>query len=203
MGKFLNTMRSLLCVAVFISLLLLISVVDARKNKKKALRLRQCGKKQCPASTNKPVCGSNGKTYSSECHFKFAKCWKPSLKIVQQGSCQVIKPAVIKKNKKKPVAVCGSNGKTYPSKRKFRKAKRNSRFKITIKHKGECSKPVKKTKKNRRCKNGKCRKGPVCDNSGVQYRNFRSFFKAKMKNENLRKVPCPLTTSPPTTNPGS
>lgn len=152
--------------------------------------MRQCAKKPCRPSTNKPICASNGKIYANDCRFKIAQCRKPSLRIVPQRKCQVVKPTVAKKKK---TPVCGSDGKTYPSKKKFQKAKRKfhlRKIEIKIKHKGECGKPLKKSKKGRQCKNGKCRKGPICGNNGIRYKNFRLFRKDKRKKnmyKNLRK----------------
>ena len=91
----------------------------------------------------------------------------------------------MKKKKIKKFPICGSDGKTYHLKKAFRKARKDANGKLKVKHVGKCRPSVKKRKKHRQCKKGKCRKARVCSDDGVVYKNLRSFFKAKKRKENL------------------
>ncbi|XP_067238191.1 double-headed protease inhibitor, submandibular gland-like [Chanodichthys erythropterus] len=97
----------------------------------------------CP-TIYKPVCGSDGKTYSNECALNAAnQASKNKIVIVKQGECdQHLQPnckrysSNICKKIYKPV--CGSDGKTYGNECLLCAANRTSKTKILIQKQGKC-----------------------------------------------------------------
>uniref|UniRef100_A0A098LXU3 Gsp_14 putative toxin n=1 Tax=Gemmula speciosa TaxID=439592 RepID=A0A098LXU3_GEMSP len=63
----------------------------------------------------RPVCGSDGTTYSNACMLKNAQCEDGSLTMVHQGECKDCNRMCTRDY----VPVCGSNGKTYGNKCAF------------------------------------------------------------------------------------
>ncbi|XP_047472320.1 extracellular protease inhibitor 10-like [Penaeus chinensis] len=95
-----------------------------------------CGVVACPA-IYAPVCGSDGKTYPSECNLGAARCRNPRLRLVSQGECpssQSNCPTACPFNYD---PVCGSNGRTYPNECALEGDKCSVRG-LTLSHRGEC-----------------------------------------------------------------
>lgn len=65
----------------------------------------------CPALTGSPVCGSNGRTYASKCHFLRESCRLRRLKIDYNGPCK--KFCIDVTCPKKEVCVADKNGNSY------------------------------------------------------------------------------------------
>ena len=136
---------------------------------------RQTSFKPCPKncpSKDRPVCGSDKKTYKTGCHLAAAKCTLPkkdrgSLRLAYNGPCEA--PSTPKpcprwedcKLVDRPV--CGSDGKTYPNICRLRvamcHARRNKHKPLTVKYRAACKKGKRKNgrkgKKDRKGKNKK------------------------------------------------
>ncbi|GLE02775.1 hypothetical protein PINS_up011630 [Pythium insidiosum] len=102
-----------------------------------------------------PVCGSDGKTYSNECHLEVTKCNMRSttLHVDYQGECRSTSTPTLTPTPTptpKPARqcemgcieifqpVCGSDGVTYPNKCHLEVANCNAGAPITIQSEGEC-----------------------------------------------------------------
>ncbi|EDO48769.1 predicted protein, partial [Nematostella vectensis] len=92
---------------------------------------KSCPPRTCPKQ-DKPVCGSDGKTYRNGCELATAKCALPKgqkrqLTLKHRGPCGApitAKPCMTKqKCRRKRDPVCGSDGVTYRSKCHLRVAK--------------------------------------------------------------------------------
>jgi len=150
----------------------------------------------CPM-IHKPVCGTNGVTYSSECHFENALCGVPTKKaftIAHKGACKPKAETMDKRSGKimceqpcpmihKPV--CGTNGVTYSSECHFENALCGvpTKKSFTIAHKGAC-KPKAETMDKRGGGKIMCEQpcpmifDPVCASNGVTYDNQCAFDNA-------------------------
>ncbi|KAK4327418.1 hypothetical protein Pmani_002083 [Petrolisthes manimaculis] len=98
---------------------------------------RKCNPNPICIALYDPVCGSNGQTYSNDCHFRGARCENPHLRLECQGECPcdskvcgVACPLYVD-------PVCGSDGITY-SNSCFLGIETCHNPHITLRHKGQC-----------------------------------------------------------------
>lgn len=155
--------------------LFIVAKCQAKLNNKKLTMKKRgaCGTrtsiKPCPkkcSSKERPVCGSDKKTYKNGCFLALAKCGLPkkvrgSLRLEYNGPCGA--PATPKpcprwedcKIIDKPV--CGTDGKTYPNVCRLRvamcHARRNKHRPIKLRHRSAC-----KTRKGKKEKGKKGKK---------------------------------------------
>ncbi|XP_065058319.1 agrin-like isoform X3 [Rhopilema esculentum] len=135
-------------------------------------RVKGC-RKPCPRIL-KPVCGSDGKTYSNKCYLDNARCKNSRLRLVKIGRC----PRCEKPCTKILQPVCGSDGKTYNNKCLLDNARcKNRRLRLVKMGRcPRCEKPCPKILKL------------VCGSDGKTYNNKCLLDNARCKNRRLRLV---------------
>ncbi|ROL55538.1 Ovoinhibitor [Anabarilius grahami] len=127
---------------VIVLLCVLVAVSDGERNPK----VKPNSPFMC-TTIYEPVCGSDGKTYGSECALNAAnQVSKPKILIQKQGECD--RPLQPKVKPNSPIMctmiyepVCGSDGKTYGNACMLNAANQASKNKIVIVKQGECDQP--------------------------------------------------------------
>ncbi|KAJ3096960.1 hypothetical protein HDU97_005407 [Phlyctochytrium planicorne] len=95
-----------------------------------------------------PVCGSNGQTYTSDCHLRKAACGDKSIKMVSRGECAAVKTVTIECPAPNPcpayfvdASICafdGQNYQTYSSPCELQTAQCNQKSKFSHAYDGHC-----------------------------------------------------------------
>ncbi|KAJ3416986.1 hypothetical protein HDV05_007468 [Chytridiales sp. JEL 0842] len=123
----------------------------------------------CP-KIYKPVCASNGVTYSNECVFSNAKCSNNDLTITSQGACESTESVNNKCSRPCPRnlrPVCGSNGITYANQCLFDNAQ-CAQPTLTVVFQGDCSSKPASDECPAACP---ALYAPVCGSNGKTYSN--------------------------------
>ena len=182
------------------------AVIEAKNGRK--INKGKDGNRPCNKKL-KPVCASDGKTYSNLCLFNNAKCKANKtggiLEIKAQGPCQNKTAKGIKERAKCSTgladcveigdstkhSVCGSDNKTYQSFCFFRIARCQAKQKnnnLTALYKGECGHPKMKRAENcpltRQCDS---REDTICGSDKKTYRNTCVFVVAKCQAKRQNK----------------
>ncbi|KAJ3097724.1 hypothetical protein HDU97_004574 [Phlyctochytrium planicorne] len=131
-----------------------------------------------------PVCGSDGQTYTSDCHFRMASCKDPTILMMSRGQCQQPDPEIEANEKNLPcpapkicpcyfadASICavsfdGKKYKTYSSPCSLQQARCNFKSRYSHAYDGQCNDP-------KACARIACPKDlkPVCGSNGKTYAN--------------------------------
>jgi len=85
-----------------------------------------------------PVCGSNQKTYTNQCHLENAQCEDASLQLLHEGECPYPQPRLCGKMCVMVDApVCGSDTKTYSNQCALENAQCDDES-LGVAHEGKC-----------------------------------------------------------------
>lgn len=146
----------------------------------------------CPENY-KPLCGSDGKTYSNECMFEYTKCSSGSttLTVASEGECGSASSSSSGSDAACAQEfaclsvieyVCGSDGKTYNNACELKKAKCQNAS-LTQKSTGECGTGSSSSGADAGCTTTMCTKiyQPVCGSDGTTYANKCEFTNAQCK----------------------
>nr|XP_045585762.1 serine protease inhibitor dipetalogastin-like isoform X1 [Procambarus clarkii] len=141
-------------------------------------------KPRCPTVCTleyKPVCGTDGKTYSNRCALEVEACNNPQLKlrIAYEGECRHKNPCP-KACTLQYDPVCGTDGKTYSNLCDLEvEACNNPQLNLKVAHKGEC-------RPQNQC-NSVCPQiyQPVCGTDGKTYSNQCTLDVAACNNPQL------------------
>lgn len=138
------------------------------------------------SSKHKPVCGSNGQTYSSECEFNNAKCKDGSLRIKNYFTCRDGIPKCVKPCTREYKPVCGTDGKTYPNKCEFNNAKCKDNN-LKIKNEFACNTDI-DSANVKICSVKSCTReyNPICASNWQTFPNKCEFDNAKCKDDSLQ-----------------
>ncbi|DAZ97336.1 TPA: hypothetical protein N0F65_003700 [Lagenidium giganteum] len=144
-------------------------------------------------NVDKPVCGSDGVTYSNDCQLKHAQCANPAITKVSDSACPVATPSPTPTPPQwcephpctfiyKPV--CGSDGATYGNKCMLKQeACKNPRLRLVSE--GACPTPTPAP----HCSKKSCKgDGVVCGSDGVTYDSMCAFNDAQCANPSLSLV---------------
>lgn len=78
------------------------------------IKLSKCLKIKCNNDFD-PVCGTDARTYTNQCHLSLATCLK-GIQFAHQGNCTALKeqtPCPVMCNEEDHTPVCGSDGNVY------------------------------------------------------------------------------------------
>lgn len=185
---------------------------EAKQNRTrlKVLHTGECGKPKkarvCPDlsqcyNIEKPVCGSDRKTYRNPCFFRVAKCiakrQNQKLSINRRGACGKRKrsKSCPKKCPTKYRPVCGSDNKTYKNRCLLSIAKcalpKKDRGSLQLQYNGPCSSPT-TPKPCPRWDDCKIVNKPVCGSDGTTYSNWCVFRVAKCLARRNKQKPLKL-----------
>ncbi|KAG7166373.1 Serine protease inhibitor dipetalogastin-like 2, partial [Homarus americanus] len=139
-------------------MLVVVAVVATASQTKKTIPEILCPDVYCDPNEYKPVCGTNGVTYSSPCMFTQATCHDPTIFISTQGEC---KKQCAKWCSNTADPVCGTDGVTYESDCMLDNARCNDAT-LHLAYRGECGEIL--------CPDVYCDPNeykPVCGTNGV------------------------------------